>query len=467
MKKIIALICVVAMVASMGLIASFAAAPTGFASPRAEFSQIWTWWGVDGDFSAGWGGADEIGNKGSVCTRADQVINFEAVVAWADGVRTFPEISKVGYVIEGTTDVVWIDDVLLEDAMPGVNYRTAGTAPYAWGATYIELALDTSTMPAGEYNIYFVFEYDGDVFMLPENSAEAVVNKGSPKWPLTNVISSGANYVDPSTEDDTELDDIALNVYGQKVTVEIGITADDASKYAVVIGDAEAVYNGYTGKFVSPAIDLNWLDETFTISLYDATSEDLLDEVEWSPADYLRATEGPLGKNILALGSALDIYNGGDGFGEIEGADVAPDTFNTTLTDVESWRASKDDYIKSAVLAVNDGINIIYKMKVTDAVSGYMESTNYALYVESFDIEINSDVVGCNAYFATGDICIADLASETTLRILDGESNELSSIANYSVLHYIKANYNSNNVALRNVVRALYSAYLSTMPLDY
>ena len=466
MKKIIALVCAIAIIASMGLVASFAAAPTGFASSRAEFREIYTQWGADGVLGS-WGGGDDIGDKGSVCTAADQELNFRALVAWADGVRTFPKISKVGYVIEGTTNIVWISDATIRNAEEGESIAfCANPAPYSWGGTVISFDLDTSTLPAGTWNIYFVFEYDGNVYMLPENSA-SYVNTGSPVWPYTTVISSGANYVEPSAEDDTKLDDIALNVYGQKVTAEIGITADDASKYAVVIGDAEAVYNGYTGKFVSPAIDLNWLDETFTISLYDATSEDLLDEVEWSPADYLRATEGPLGKNILALGSALDIYNGGDGFGEIEGADVAPDTFNTTLTDVESWRASKDDYIKSAVLAVNDGINIIYKMKVTDAVSGYMESTNNALYVESFDIEINSDVVGCNAYFATGDICIADLASETTLRILDGESNELSSIANYSVLHYIKANYNSNNVALRNVVRALYSAYLSTMPLDY
>ena len=107
MKKVLALICAIAILASMGLVASFAAAPKAFYANDGYKYSVALSTSADGPFND-MGGMDSISDKTTQFKTEDCGIYIKALVAF-NGVQ-FPEITKVGFYVVDTYEYVWLNN---------------------------------------------------------------------------------------------------------------------------------------------------------------------------------------------------------------------------------------------------------------------------------------------------------------------------------------------------------------------
>ncbi len=248
------------------------------------------------------------------------------------------------------------------------------------------------------------------------------------------------------SEDETTLDTAQVDVFSKKVTVNVRLdlaasaTNDD---YTVVINGTEATL--VNGTFISAPIDLNNIADEFDIELYDG--EDLIDSVEgYSVKAYLESLDNKVCADVLALGSALDVYTGGEGFA-VEGASAALEVAPTAPAKTAA-RDSADDYIKGATLLIDEDINIAFTLKTTNA-------TSVVISADDFDDKIVDDIA--DKYVLTADIALADLATVFRADLMVEDTGV--AYATYSALNYICKNYNNADAKLAAVCQALYAVY--------
>lgn len=244
----------------------------------------------------------------------------------------------------------------------------------------------------------------------------------------------------------TTLDTAQVDVFSKKVTVNVRLDlAESATNddYTVVINGTEATL--VNGTFISAPIDLNNIADEFDIELYDG--EDLIDSVEgYSVKAYLESLDNKVCADVLALGSALDVYTGGEGFA-VEGASAALEVAPTAPAKTAA-RDSADDYIKGATLLIDEDINIAFTLKTTNA-------TSVVISADGFDDKIVDDIA--DKYVLTDDIALADLATVFRADLMAEDTGV--AYATYSALNYICKNYNNADAKLAAVCQALYAVY--------
>lgn len=200
MKKVLALILAVALVAALGVTSAFA---------KADVKEFWE----DGDgyyydltFNYGddptvWGGMDGIGDK---TPPKDTVIHYRGVLGFTVG-----EIERMGYILgygeENEMDPVWVE-ANMDDAMNAVDSigQTAIASILAgiagdYGITY-HFDIDTSALPEGTWNLAIVADVEGQIYEVGTRSE--AYGGGMFK---TTVISSGINYVEPTEAPATDV----------------------------------------------------------------------------------------------------------------------------------------------------------------------------------------------------------------------------------------------------------------------
>lgn len=227
MKKIIALIMAIAIIASLGIATVFAErnpnGPIHFYTNGGYKYVLLLDVGND-DFSEGWGGLDGISDK-DFDDNADVDIYIKGLASFTNPeIRgenvVFPEIVLGIYVVD-TDEYIWPTTFRTYDATQMENDWT-GTVTrgdaYRWAATCFEMNFNTNILPEGEHIIKIVCQFNDDIFEIGSRNFDATNGKTNyvelarqagaydEYCTVIYVKSSGEKYVDPTVEDPTEDD---------------------------------------------------------------------------------------------------------------------------------------------------------------------------------------------------------------------------------------------------------------------
>ena len=204
MKKVVLIALVVVM--ALGCVSAFAAPKKTSGVETIEngrticpnsINGMYMAWLRNGENPGGWGGGDQWSPKTGV-TEQDCTLGLQGTFMM-EGVE-YPEIERLGYVIEGAEDtIIWFDSFTLKraDEMDADFAFMKLESLQAGNGVAVETSIDTSTMKAGEYNIKLVFQYEGDYYTWAQNEF------GDGQWVVTTIRSTGKNYVEP-VEDNGE-----------------------------------------------------------------------------------------------------------------------------------------------------------------------------------------------------------------------------------------------------------------------
>lgn len=194
MRKLIALICAIAIIASMGIVAAFAAEVNDFYDDGIKYDITFHY---NTDTATIYGGMDGISDK---TPPVDAVIHYRGCIGFASDY-----VSRIGYVLnygeEDEQEPVWIEANLADgmEATESIGQSDVNSilgGAYGDYPTTYTFDLDISTFAPGTYNLAIVAECDGSIYEIGTRTESYAQQQGGSMF-KTKAISTGANY-DPN-----------------------------------------------------------------------------------------------------------------------------------------------------------------------------------------------------------------------------------------------------------------------------